>query len=400
MLALACAALPAIADAPKDPSRFALKVALYPWIGDAQSWADYVEARFEAANPDIDLIVLPMTESLGLDVAYDVAHTAAALDDPQSPGHQHLVEIDTLILGALRATGAIQPFHLERPDTYRFADEAVRIEDETFGVPHWTCGYFVMSRHASLAKAKSAADLAGRLKALASPYPDLGGNIQGRWESPIIFVDAFLDTHPMAVAADAVGATRIDGRVSRALAAIGGACTSSGVNLCDREDESMDKAFARAELDALVAYSDALYLVFGQPNPALSPRDIHLAPAPFGDGDQPIFFTDALVLSRHCADASCRDAARRFAEFYTDTAQFLVAMKALDVPEPDRRSFRYVLPSRRAAMAAPEIAGDPIYRQIAPTLERARPFPNQGIPELKAAGTIGSAVDRLIGPSR
>src|SRR5262245_9671149 len=90
--------------------RFDLRVSLYPWIPDPQSFADWIESDFESRNPDINLVVRPMAKSYSLDLAYETDLAVAALTDASSPDHQDLIEIDTLTLGVLGAQGAIAPF--------------------------------------------------------------------------------------------------------------------------------------------------------------------------------------------------------------------------------------------------------------------------------------------------
>ena len=106
--------LPLTGWAAPAKGRFQLRVSLYPWIPNPTSFFQWIEADFEAKHPDIDLVVRPLAKSFGLaDLAYEPDQTAAALTDESNPDFQHLVELDTLILGALAQRGATVPFAVE-----------------------------------------------------------------------------------------------------------------------------------------------------------------------------------------------------------------------------------------------------------------------------------------------
>jgi len=61
---------------------------------------------------------------------------------------------------------------------------------------------------------------------------------------------------------------------------------------------------------------------------------------------------------------------------------------------------RYLLPSTRSVMRRRPVSQDPIYRQLAPALRSAHPYPNRGVPEARERGVIRTAVDALVNPSR
>jgi thiamine pyridinylase len=357
----------------------------------------WIERSFEAEHRDIDLIVRPMNQADAVDFSYGVDEARAALADPNSEGYQDLIEIDTVILGSLVNSGAIQPFTVEGPRYFDFARQAVEIGGRTYGVPHWTCGYFVMTAIDDAANAETAAELRTVLASKGSTQPDLGGDIVGSWTSVSVYLDAYLDTHPTANPAEALDDTALDGRVRAALAEVGAACTSSGTGLCDREDAGIAQEFASGRLDALVGYSERLYPVLADPNKRLVLNQVRITPAPLGVGKTAILFTDALVQSSACSADRCQDAARKFAEFYVSDAVMEGAMMSADLGAS--ATPRYLLPSTPTAINGARVAEDPIYRQLAPVLVSARPFPNSGVPEARKRGKIREAVDALLHPS-
>jgi thiamine pyridinylase len=238
----ACGGQPQQTAAPK----LQLKVSLFAWIPDSDAFATWIETTFEAQHPDIDLVVRPMSAANNSDLSYKWEHTIKALDTPSDPDFQHVVEIDTLILEKLKKAGAIQPFSVARSDYLPFASRAVEIGGETYGVPHWTCGFFVMTTHPEVAAATSAVDLRDRLAALNTPAIDMGGDIIGKWESVISYLDAYHDTYPAKDPAEALDDTTTEPRTGTSLAAIGDACTTNGTSYCDVENDTMKDGLCRS----------------------------------------------------------------------------------------------------------------------------------------------------------
>lgn len=386
-----------IAASELAPQRFVLQVALFPYIPERDSFAAWIEREFEAEHGDIDLVVMPMSEAESLDLSYNHDAAASALKNPDSGHGAHLIEIDTLTLGALVETGAIEPFSLDRKDFYSFAREAVTIDGRVYGVPHWTCGYFIITSSDDVARAGSADALRTALANLRTPHPDLGGDVVGSWGSVVSYLDAYVDTYPRGDLAPALAASTLDPRVAEALASVGAACTSSGTGLCNEDGDDIVEQFASGKLDALIGYSERLNVVFRQGGSPLPVDSIQITPAPLGVGKTAFLFTDALVKSAACTSRQCEDAARRFADFYISDAVMEQSMMGADggaaaVP-------RYLLPATQGAMDSPRVVGDRIYQQLAPVLPTARPYPNEGVPEAKARGTIRTAVDALLNPS-
>lgn len=379
--------------------RFVLRVSLFPWIPEQDGFAAWIETEFEKRNPDIDLVVRPMSSASteAGDLSYDYDLTAAALKNVASADHQDLVEVDTIILGKLKAAGAIQPVHITPGDFYGFALEAVTLDGQVYGVPHWSCGYFIITADESVASADTGEALRAALAALGTPSPDLGGDVIGSWGSVVSYADAFVDSYPQGDLAAALRAPTLDSRVAASLGAIGAACNSSGTGLCNRDDEGLVKAFGSGQLDALIGYSERLHVLFSDPGNQKPLDRIRITPAPLGTGKTAFFFTDALVQSSTCISLQCQDAARRFSAFYSSARVMAQSMMAAD--KGKRAVPRYLLTASRDAMRQPAVARDPIYRQLAPLLDTARPYPNQGIPEARASGLIRSQVDTLLQPA-
>jgi thiamine pyridinylase len=380
--------------------KFVLRVSLFPWIPEKEAFASWIEQTFQKENPGIDLVIRPMDKAStdAGDLSYDYDLTAKALMDAQSADHQDLVEVDTIILGKLVGAGAVQPVAIAPGDYYDFARQAVTIEGKVYGVPHWSCGYFIITTDDRVANASTGEQLKAALAALSTASPDLGGDVIGSWGSVVSYADAFVDSYPQGDLAAALRAPTLDPGVASSLAAVGSACNSSGTGLCNRDDDDLVREFGAGRLDALIGYSERLNVLFADPSNMKSRHRIKITPAPLGAGKNAFFFTDALVLSSGCTSVQCQDAARKFATFYSSARVMADSMMAADkgkgaVP-------RYLLSASRSAMQTLAVARDPIYRQLSPLLDSALPYPNQGIPEARATGNIRKAVDALLQPAK
>jgi thiamine pyridinylase len=391
-------ASPSSRVAPKS-DRFVLRVSLFPWIPEKESFARWIESEFERQNPSIDLLVRPMNaaETAAGDLSYDHEATVRALSEPQNPDRQDLVEIDTIILGKLVKAQAVQTVSLNLKDYYDFARRAVTIDGKVYGVPHWSCGYFVMTTDSSVAEATTGQQLKIALEGLGTASPDLGGDLIGSWGSVTTYADAFVDSYPEGNLQAALASPTLDPGVGASLAAVGSACNSSGVNFCNRDDDDLVKQFGAKHLDALIGYSERL-------NPLLSNHEnlrlrdqIRITPAPLGSGKTAFLFTDALVRSPNCNSARCQDAAQRFSVFYSSA--IIMAKSMMSADKGSGAVPRYLLSSNRSAMRHHDVRRDPLYRQLTPLMALAHSYPNQGIPEARAAGEIRKAVDVLLQPA-
>ena len=155
----------------------------------------------------------------------------------------------------------------------------------------------------------------------------------------------------------------------------------------------MAAAFGRNEIDALIGYSERLNVTFSE-NPLFDKNSVHIVPAPMGNGSSTYFFTDALALSSGCNTVRCKDAARRFAEFYVSDEILSSAMMSGEVRGA---APRYLLPATQGAFDQSEVLADPIYSQLRPLMDKeVIPYPNSGVPEARAAGIIEGVVDALV----
>ncbi|HEU4405655.1 MAG TPA: hypothetical protein VFS43_10225 [Polyangiaceae bacterium] len=374
---------------------FRLRVSLYPWIPEPDAFVAWIESDFESKNPDIDLVVRPLVRSYDwepgyvADLAYETDKAVVALTDEAGDDFQHLVEVDTLTLGALAQSGAIAPFHVGGVSFLPAAKEAVRWDGRGFGVPHWTCGYFVISESPFIRNAGNVGELLAALEGAGTPRVNLAGDMDGSWDSVAIYLDAFRDTYPDADLGGALSQPQIDPAVADYFRDIRPACIKDGVNHC--ADDAVD-LFATGGADALIGFSERLNPILAHPGRAVG--ELHIASATLGGGDEPAAFVDALVKSSRCTSARCRQAARRFATYYVSDEVFEVSLMALDaqagVP-------RYLLPSTKSAFNYGLVAQDRLYKQLKQEFQGARALPNTGVPEAREAGLIRQQLREALG---
>ncbi|ACY13944.1 lipoprotein [Haliangium ochraceum] len=381
---------------PQPPTQTTLRVSLFPWIPEAESFFAWIEEDFERQHPDIDLIVRAVKKSHDwepeyvADLSYEYEQTAEALTGDGADA-QDLVEVDTMLLGWLHSRDAIVPFEVGDRDYLPFAQQAVSLGGEVYGAPHWTCGYFVISEDPAIRQAADRAALLETLAARETDAVDLVGDLDGSWDSVMVYVDALHDGEPERDLVTALDEELIDPAVAESFSAIGAACTKDGVNGCDSDGVDV---FARGEADALIGYSERL-------NPILADADrsvgeLHVASAPLGDGDHPVLFTDALVLSPLCAER-CREAAQQFAAYYNSDEVFETALLARDVG--DDAVPRYLLPATASAFETEGVAAERLYGELRTEIEGAVPYPITGVPEARARGSIRAQIQTALGIS-
>jgi thiamine pyridinylase len=363
-----------------ENARVQLRVSLYPWIPDAKSFFAFIESDFESKNPDIDLVVRSLEKTYESDLAYEPDEAQSALTNIADRDFQDLIEIDTLTLGRLATRGAIAPFDVRGASFLPEAAEAVTWNAQRLGVPHWTCGYFVISEDPAIKQAKTVNELMATLDGEGTDRVNLAGDLDGSWDSVTVYLDAFRDTYPGADMQNALQQPELDPVVADQFRKLRSACTKGHTNYC--ADDAVN-LFATGGADALIGFSERLNPVLS--HPARTVGDLHIASATLGGGDQPAAFVDALVRSPLCSSEQCLDAAQRFAAYYVSDEVFEVALMALDTQSGVPR---YLLPSTRSSLEFGQVAQDRLYSELKQEIGASRAYPNDGVPQAREAGVI------------
>lgn len=361
-----------------------LRVALFPYIPDAaadsyRALMDSLERRFERMHPEVDLVLRPLNPA---DDFYDWETLKHWLrQEPDTAGY-HVVEVDALLLGELADSGYVAPWSADTRDWHPATLPAVTHNGVHYGIPHWLCNFFVISRAPDVTAARNVDELRAALSLAPVGRARLVGDMQGSWELPSLYLDAWADEHGPAQLSSAVTQV-LDASVQTAFSQLAKECAQGATNPClDQYDDNelAPVALANGQAHALIGYSERLHVVLRE-----SPRlrdSLAVATAPLGRGDQPVVFVDALVRRSDC-NYACRRASDAFATFLNAPATHEWILMSYDAAV--RRVPRYVIPATRSAFRTPGLRNDRFYPTIEEQLRNAAAFPNHGLREVRRA---------------
>ncbi|WP_205525556.1 hypothetical protein [Pyxidicoccus trucidator] len=373
----------------RSNERVTLRVPIYPYIPDAAgdqfaSMLTRIETEFEHQHPDVDLVLNP---SCFQDDFYEPSMLARSLKGEGECSYD-VVETDTVILGELVATGAVRPWsRLPAQAVWHPAGVAASVhEGRLYGIPHWLCGHFIISRDEDVSRARTVSDLLHALEARQTPEPDLAADLLGSWNLPALYLDAWADTNGAWRIESAVTTARYDANVLDGLRRFTQACESNGANPCvdGTYNDDFDlpaKRFAQGQADATMGYSERLHVILKNLPAGQRASELKLSSAPLGNGDRPILFTDSYFLSVRCTGA-CEQAARRFVEYMSRPSTFEWILMSEDAPAGARVP-RYLVPATLDAYAMPKVRQDPFYPVIGLEVLQGMPFPNEGLLDIR-----------------
>ncbi|QRK10047.1 hypothetical protein JQX13_08095 [Archangium violaceum] len=364
-----------------------LRVPLYPYIPDAagdqfKAMAARIEAEFEQEHPDIDLVVNPSCFS---DDFYDPEALARSLKGEGECGYD-VIETDTVILGELVAQNAVRPWpRLPRNVNFHPAGLAAsRQQQSTYGIPHWLCGHFIISRDESVRQARTESALRQALTAINSPVPDMATNMLGSWNLPALYLDAWADRNGGANVASAVTTASYDQAALQSMRDFVQSCESSGSNPCIDGTYALEEnfdlpaiLFATGQVDATLGYSERLHVILKNLPAGQDASSLKISSAPLAEGSHPILFTDAYFLSVRCT-YRCAEAALSFVDYMSRASTFEWLLMSEDAPEGSRVP-RYLLPATLDAYSAPKVQADPFYPTLDMETRQGAPFPNSGL---------------------
>ncbi|PTL83881.1 hypothetical protein [Vitiosangium sp. GDMCC 1.1324] len=372
----------------KDPpARTQLRVPLYSYIPDAagdgfQALAARIERDFELQHPEVDLVVNP---SCFKDDLYEPDQLASSLKGEGECAYD-VVETDTALLGELVGTGAVRPWSAlpEGPNWHPAGVAASKLEGKLYGVPHWLCTHYIVSRSQSVANARTVDELLQILSSRKTPEVDLAANLLGSWNLPSLYLDAWSDTHGPAEVQSAVSTEHYDTQVIAGLKKLAGACETSAGNPCIDgtfdADENFDlpaTLFAEGKADVTLGYSERLHTILKKLPSEADRQALRISPAPLGEGNQPLLFTDSFFLGAHCV-GDCEKAATAFVTYMSQASTYAWILLSEDAPAAGRVP-RYLMPATLDAYQAPGLKEDPLYQQIDTATRTGGSFPNKGL---------------------
>lgn len=343
-----------------EQQRITLRVSLYPWVPSEVAFRSFIELDFERKNPDIDLVVLELKG----EPAYDPEAASAYLREDVD-----LLEVDAMILGDIASKDVLTKPAIPERTWVPASIDAASIQGQPWGVPHWACGYFVITTKREVADATDLESFRDALAGSSAEIP-VAGDMKGEWGTPMVYIDAYADFFPDIPVAQALADTA-NSEVIAGLREVAKFCTDEkGNNYC-RGDDS--KLFANGRTGAYFGYSERLNKVF---LPGNKPNDVYIRPVPLGPNSTPVLFTDVVVQSKNCAE-DCSRAAARFLEYYTADETYAEVLMSKDVGYDAVP--RYLFPATMSAFDSSDVKDDSLYKQMRAVAGSAIAYPNSGV---------------------
>ncbi|MET0404411.1 MAG: hypothetical protein ABW123_18510 [Cystobacter sp.] len=384
---LGCGGEPPVTPPPAE--RVVLRVPLYSYIPDAagdgfQALSARIESEFEAEHPEVDLVVNPPCFK---DDLYEPSELARSLRGEGECPYE-LVEVDSSLLGELVDTGAVKPWPAlpAGPRWHPAGISAATVRGQFYGVPHWQCAHYIVSRDEAVSRARTVDELVQALAARNTPAQDLAANLLGSWNLPSLYLDAWTDSHGPENLRSALTTEAYDTDVLAGMKRLAGACATAGVNPCidGTYDENLDLPevlFAQGRADATLGFSERLHTLLKNLPPDANRSELRISPAPLGQGNHPLLFTDVFVLASRCTGA-CEQAARDFTAYISRASTYGWIVLGEDAPAEGRIP-RYLMPSNLEVYELPGVKADSFYPGIGAATATGAPFPNSGLLDIR-----------------
>ncbi len=350
------------ADSPRT-----LSVIFFDWIPQYDEYAKTIETAYEALHPDIDLQIIDLPGY------YDTLDTTTA----------DVYELDEMGLYQLYTADRLQPLADEEvpdPDDYfPICKDVAYIDGTWWGVPHWTCTYFMYynKNDTELAAAQTFSDLEEVIGGKDHPYGQgLLINMSGDY-TQYYYQDALVDLYGNATdyfkynTASNMSPEATD--VMKRIVDMMDAGTGRDP-LSNKIFDDLERQFIYGNGRAYVYYAEGLgYMneIIKQAqnlgDTTLTLDDIAIKPfveSDDGDVSQP-GFVDSFCLDKSLTGQKRADA-MEFINWVTSTEEVVKQI----APTPD--SIRYVSPARISVYEDPgllEIC--PLYEQLKPVLALA-----------------------------
>ncbi len=367
-------------------SRTVLRVMPYPDIpGSFAEMLRIVETGFEARYPDIDLELV----TASVEDVYETAYLAERLSNATQQGGVHIAEIDTIMLGDLAQSGLLREQGFRVADWHPLIEQAVAVDGVQYGVPHWLCGNFLISRHPEVTQALSVEDLARRIRAIKPKAPWLAGNYAGSSYLVLYYTQAWGQDRPGVYDLQPAITDPVDLVAVRHLAMASGLCTENGVNPCVDGTYYADFApiferTVRGDYAALQGFSESMWYMMQY---GANPEEWYISPLPVGLGNRNVLLGDAYVARRDLDPAVARAAEAFYAymmEYDTYAAIIFSGGPPVDAHAGGGAQVpRYLAPARLGMFAQPGLAQDAYYQRVLAAMvsEDGTNYPNLHVPE-------------------
>ncbi|GEM_PF-996538 len=338
-----------------------LKIALYPYIPDADKLFLELEQAFEAGHPGVDVQSIENHPDSNLDKPVSLAsdYYSGGLLQTQAD----VYEIDTVLLQAMIKAKKIEPIELPNrpflPETYK----AITFEGNTWGAPHWVCGNFLFYKKGDLA-IKNASNISELIKAFKKDdllLIDLKGkSTLGEW----YLTGLAANDGNRASLLKRIQSNKIDQPAFNVIKDLLSLCPTTYCrnNALHKRVDYYAKKFAQGKARAYIGYSESLHYALQEIRQNCSPADnclkeeeieVREIPTANEKGNQ-VGWTDVLALSSGLTTEK-KKLAMEFIEFLTSWKAYRLVLN------PERTSTpRYLLPALPLSKESPELE-PPLY---------------------------------------
>lgn len=378
-LGLGAAFFIAFLTTPSLHGQVTLRVALFPYLPDVagdslRTLRESIVQRFNAAHNNTIKLELRMDPR---DDFYSVDTLQKWLTAPGSNRYD-VVEIDAVLLDTLIKTNLIRPWQNVRSDNwFPGLENALTHMGWLYGIPHWLCSDFIITREPSVYRAATFDSL---MAALEHSRP-ITAAVGGSWTLPALYLHAWVDSHGTAQMETAIS-TKLDSTAVQNLRRLVGKCLIYDRNPCLTGDDDWAGAiFASGTANTLIGYSERLTSVIQR---GTDPNTLLLSALPLGNrngqrlGDVPLLYVDALVLRNGC-NLECQGAARTFATWLLNDTTYQFILQAQDAPAQPAVP-RYLIPATSTAFDMPGVMGDRLFEHIRAAIRGGVPIPTGGLP--------------------
>ena len=387
-------------------SKVNLKVGIYPYIPDLNKdklmgLKKLIKQDFEKENPGMQLTLVSDWDP------YSVESVASKLTS--KPESFDILEIDTILLGEVVDKGLVQRLDLAKLGFenvfFPAAKDGVTYRGNCYGVPTLSCGNVLMelisgdlppsesevlcSLEKGIHSERDLKSVVRRYHSLFKGISPLVGNFRGKWDLPLMFVDAFVDQHGKSTADEAVDAP-IDSpdnadiiKNMKWFMDLDDATDGNGSNKGedgDYKDGPPTEDIGNSDHIMMYGYSEWLSQVMA--NKLCKKEYIHascIVAPPLGRHNYLLTFTDALIVNNsRFAEKKKHPAIAKFIEFYASLRFRNKYAEGKDLKDPHPP--RYVLIPRKDFYTKGFGATNKHYEQLEKILANlAVAAPNHGI---------------------
>jgi thiamine pyridinylase len=357
-----------------------LRVVLYPFIPEFTTAADTVKRQFEAENPDIDLVIVDLSDNY-------YAPPKPGKHDPTYIGEADtdVYELDSVFLADFVKAQKIQPLPdsvlLPQNQLLKNAYVGSMLDGKRYGSAHWVCGnflFFTKDNEAQGAQIKTLKDLEtfipsdSKLKLLV----DMRGRLTlGEFYLGTAYAK-YKDPAEVAKHISPADTSLEDDLVRVLKLCPTGSCRDQ---IFHEITGIYGQEFALGRSKALIGYSELLHSVLqeGILNGTLQDSDLRVTALPLDDaGAVQISWVDSFAIGTACM-GDCYERATRFLRFMQRDDVYLKLLL------PDRPSFlhnpygpevvpAYLLPAKASLYSDPTLkANAHLYTDLKGIIENA-----------------------------